>query len=102
MNFSKLNPLNWFPKSSKIAKYLQAEFLKLSMADGKPGLSLADLIALAQRVGDANIPGLKAETKAEAVETWATGKFNNKIAGWAVGKLVQLAYLYAKERGVIK
>jgi len=102
MKLSKLNPLNWFKKESPIGAYLEKEFIQLSKADGKPGLSTSDLLAIAKRAAEANLPGLLSETKAENVELWAKGKFSNKTAQWAIGKLVQLGYLYAKEKLLIK
>ena len=97
MNFLK----NLF-KSTKIADYLKTEFLELSTSDGKPGLSTGDLIAVAQRIAQANIPGATSKDKADNVALWVAAKFPNKIAGWTTAKLIQLAYLYAKEKGMVK
>ncbi len=102
MKLSKLNPLNWFKKTSAVLPYLRSEFLKLSLADGKDGFSLADLEIIAEKVKDVNLPNYSSEEKARMVEGWLKARFTNKFAQWAAGKLVQLAYLYAKEKGILK
>ena len=89
-------------KSGKIADYLKAQFLKLSMADGKPGFTGGDLVAIAQRIVQANVPGATSQEKADNVALWIAARFPNKIAGWTTSKLIQLAYLYAIEKGMIK
>lgn len=97
-----MNFITKFFKSSKIADYLKAQFLKLSMADGKAGLTGGDFVAIAQRVVQANVPGATSQEKADNVALWVAARFPNKIAGWTTSKLIQLAYLYAVEKGMIK
>jgi len=89
-------------KESTVAVYLREQFLNLSMADGKPGLSLGDLEAVLGRVKNASVTLNTNQEKAEAVALWVNAKFGNRIAPWIVSQIVQIAYLFAKEKAIVK
>ena len=89
-------------KESTVAVYLREQFLKLSMADGKPGLSLGDLEAVLGRVKNASVTLNTNQEKAEAVALWVNAKFGNKVAPWIISQIVQIAYLFAKEKAIVK
>ena len=89
-------------KESAVAVYLREQFLKLSMADGKPGLSLGDLEAVLGRVKNASVTLSTNQEKAEAVALWVNAKFGNRISPWIISQLVQIGYLFAKEKGIVK
>ena len=95
--FSKL-----FKRETPVAVYLREQFLKLSMADGKPGLTLGDLEAVLGRVKNASVTLNTNQEKAEAVALWVNAKFGNRIAPWIVSQVVQIAYLFAKEKAIVK
>jgi hypothetical protein len=40
--------------------------------------------------------------KAEAVALWVNAKFGNQVAPWVIVQLVQIGYLFAKEKGIVK
>ena len=91
-----------FKRESPVVAYLRDQFFKLSMADGKPGLSLGDLEAILNRVKNASVTQETSQAKAEAVALWVNAKFGNRIAPWIISQLVQIGYLFAKEKGIVK
>ena len=95
--FSKL-----FKRESPVSNYLRDQFFKLSMADGKPGLGLGDLEAILGRVKNASVTLSTNREKAEAVALWVNAKFGNQVAPWVIVQLVQIGYLFAKEKGIVK
>ena len=91
-----------FKRESPVSAYLREQFFKLSLADGKPGLGLGDLEAILGRVKNASVTLTTNREKAEAVALWVNAKFGNQVAPWVIVQLVQIGYLFAKEKGIVK
>lgn len=87
-----------------IQSFLEQAFLQVSKADGKPGLSLADLEVVMRKVelaqynfSDEGAGRLRAAFVKKMLEELFPGKFPE----WLGEVLVFLVYMLAKRKGVI-
>lgn len=87
-----------------VQAFLEQAFLEVSKADGKPGLSLADLQVVLNKVEAARYQFTEegaGRLRAEFVRTAMERLFPGKFAPWLVDVLVWLAYALAKRKGLI-
>jgi len=88
-----------------LLRFIAARFVKLSQADGKAGLSLADFQQVIKQVIDVqksplyqNASGL---TKAKAVGGWLLHEFEGEINSYIIPALVSKAYETATLKGLL-
>lgn len=86
-----------------LLRFLAARFVKLSQADGKAGLTLADFQQVIQQVIEVqksykNATGL---TKAKAVGAWLLHEFEGEINAYVIPALVSKAYETADLKGIL-
>ena len=87
-----------------IQSFLEAAFLQLSQADGKPGLSVADLQVVLRKVEAAQESFSDegaGQARAEFVREAMLRLFPNKFPSWVADILVWLAWAIAKRKGII-
>ena len=86
-----------------LLRFLQSRFIRLTQADGKPGLSVADFQQTIKQVIEVNRtyqgkPGL---VKAKAVGAWLFHEFEGEINTYIIPALVSKAYETASLKGLI-
>ena len=87
-----------------VQTFLESAFLQVSKADGKPGLTLADLTVVMKKVeaaqynfSDEGAGRIRAAFVKKMLEELFPGKFPE----WLADVLVFLAYTLAKRKGLI-
>jgi len=86
-----------------LLRFLEARFLRLTQADGKPGLSVADFQQTVRQVIEINrtYQGKSGLTKAKAVGAWLFAEFEGEINTYLIPALVSKAYETATLKGLL-
>lgn len=82
---------------------LQRSFIRLSKADGKPGLSVEDFKLTVARIiaVQQSYKGASGSVKAKAVGNWVLLTFGHVIDDYFIPALVARAYDYADRKGIL-
>jgi hypothetical protein len=86
---------------SPVAKFCQASFLKMTMLDGKPGLTIGDFEIVAGWCLKISRQDIGKSEKQSAIVELVMTVFGDRIPAWTVNILVWLAYQYLKRLGVL-
>ena len=86
-----------------LLRFIQARFLRLTQADGKPGLSVADFQQTIKQVIEVNrtYQGSSGLVKAKAVGAWLFHEFEGEINTYIIPALVSKAYETASLKGLV-
>lgn len=93
------------PMRSIIKRWLVQKFHSLTSQDGKPGLQVSDLEAIAAVAVEINKQWTAAagREKALLLADWIGKQFpSEKIPVWVIGRVAECAYDYAILKGWIK
>jgi hypothetical protein len=89
---------------SPVQAFLEQAFLEVSKADGKPGLSVADIQVVLNKVENARYQFTDegaGQLRAQYVRTAMERLFPGKFAPWLGDVLVWIVYALAKRKGIV-